>query len=109
MEEKTGNCLLRVMNWQFTPKVNTKQGAELQYCLVVIQIFYMTGKLHYLGWGRAGENQAIITSLKFFCYPWTCVGEQKCSFCGLKIIYCVIIRSSLFSLMLEPSSLNCIV
>lgn len=25
----------------------------------------MTGKLHYLGWGSAGENQAILTSLEF--------------------------------------------
>lgn len=45
MEEKTRNCLLVVANRQFIPKVSTKQGAELLYCPVVVQIFLYDRKI----------------------------------------------------------------
>lgn len=45
MENKTCNCLLIVVNWQIIPKVNTKQSAELECCLVDIQIFLYDKKI----------------------------------------------------------------
>lgn len=101
MKEKTDNCLLKIVNWQFAPQVNTKQGAELQYCLVVIQIVLHDRKITLFRLGQCRRKSSYHYQSQVFYYLWTCVGEQKSSFCGLKIIYRVIILLSLFSLMLE--------
>lgn len=101
MEEKTGNCLLKIVNWQFVPQVNTIQGAELQYRLVVIQMVLYDRKMTLFRLGQCRRKSSYHYQLQVFLLPLDFVGEQKCSFCGLKIIYYVIILLSLFPLMLE--------
>lgn len=69
MEEKTDDCLLRVANWQFTPQVDTKQGAELQYCLVVIQIFLYDRKITLFRLGQCRRKSSYHYQSRVFLLP----------------------------------------
>lgn len=77
MKEKTGNCLLKIVNWQFAPQVNTKQGAELQYCLVVIQIVLYDRKITLFRLGQCRRKSSYHYQSQVFLLPLDLCGRAK--------------------------------